>query len=194
MTRWRYACSKRLVAMLPGYACGVVVARGVANDEASHQLLTLLRDAERDARCLLASDALGVHPRVARWLSTSRHLTHPSTAMQALDSTVRQALLAEPMPAESAILAIRTILTLWHLAPVDVQPLVLGTRRPPTLDAGEVDLEASDIVYYLHRLPPLPLAELAGMCDEAVSLLEQFCGGTVRYEVLQRDGDGGEYV
>lgn len=48
-------------------------------------------------------------------------------------------------------------------------------------------LTTTAIEYNVDRLPPIPLAEVEHICQEACELVQRFCGGRVRYEILSRD-------
>ena len=48
-------------------------------------------------------------------------------------------------------------------------------------------LTTTAIEYNVDGLPPVPLAEIEDTCREIIGLVEHFCGGRTRYEILSID-------
>jgi DNA/RNA-binding domain of Phe-tRNA-synthetase-like protein len=63
------------------------------------------------------------------------------------------------------------------------------TRRW-TWRQGEHTIMRADttvVEFNVDGLPPVPVFEIDQACHEIMELIQQFCGGTVRYEILSRD-------
>ncbi|MBI5572698.1 MAG: cytoplasmic protein [Desulfomonile tiedjei] len=75
-----------------------------------------------------------------------------------------------PMPGEIIFVEGKTVMTrrwTWRQA--------RHTLIQPTTTAVEVNVDG---------MPPVPVAEVEEACREVIELIERFCGGTTRYEIL----------
>jgi DNA/RNA-binding domain of Phe-tRNA-synthetase-like protein len=50
--------------------------------------------------------------------------------------------------------------------------------------------ETTAIELNVDGLPPVPISEVEEICREAAALIERFCGGRIRYEILSEDNPG----
>jgi DNA/RNA-binding domain of Phe-tRNA-synthetase-like protein len=230
MTEIRYSISEEVFNQFPGYARGVVLARGVSNGESPSELIALLREAEAEVRERLDKDRLAEHPRIASWREAFRAFgSKPSKFRSSIEAMVRRVLSGNELPSINALVDIGNVLSLRYLVPTGGHAIdevkqdmtllpatgeevfvAFGSDETEHPDPGEIVFVEGQTVltrrwswrqanhtltlpstkaieFNVDGLPPVPESEVEGICQETTALVDRFCGGRSRYEILNQN-------
>ena len=114
----RYSIAAAVLDAFPGYARGVVVARGCRNSLANADLAALLRDVEAAVRTDSALDNVALHPGIAAWRAAfGRFGATPSKFPSSVEAIVKRARRGDALPYVNDLVAVGTYVTLKHLLP-----------------------------------------------------------------------------
>lgn len=227
MSQLHNSVSNEVFAKFPGYARGVIIARGVTNSESPAQLVELLRLAEASVRERIGHGDVTAHPRIAAWRDTFRSLgIKVSEFRPSIEAMARRVLNNHQLPSINALVDIGNVISLRHLVSVGGHDLgVMAqdvTLRPATGEEefvafgssqvehpapGEIVFAEGNTVltrrwcwrqanhtltlpattaieFNVDGLPPATLQDIELICQEAMELIERFCGGQARFEVI----------
>ncbi len=108
----------------PGYSRGVVWVTDATNSASPPALVALLREAEEGVRARVTGNP-AEHPRIAAWREAYRRFgAKPSEHRSAIEALTRRVLKPDTLPSINALVDIGTIVSLRHLLPAGVHPVV----------------------------------------------------------------------
>lgn len=114
----KYTIADEVFAQFPGYARGVVLARGVSNGSSPAELVSLLREAESSLMNEVDAEALATHPRIVSWRDAYRSFgVKPTKFRPSMEAMARRVLKKQEIPSINALVDIGNIVSLRHLVP-----------------------------------------------------------------------------
>jgi DNA/RNA-binding domain of Phe-tRNA-synthetase-like protein len=151
----RYTIDERVFRQFPGYVRGVVLAYDVNNYRSPPGLLTLLRDAEIQARHHFLQENVAEHPNIRSWREAYRTFgAKPAEFHSSIEAMSRRVLKGQKIPSINALVDIGNIISLRHLVPAGVHAIDVLTQdislRPATGEEEFVAYGMDTIEHPLH--------------------------------------------
>lgn len=120
----RYILAPEVLQQHPGYCRGVLWVTGAVNGPSPPALVALLREAEESVRQRVTGNP-AEHPRIAAWREAYRRFgAKPSEHRSAIEALTRRVLKPDTLPSINALVDIGTIVSLRHLLPAGVHPVL----------------------------------------------------------------------
>ncbi len=114
-----FTVQKELFDLLPDLTIGVVVATGVDNTRAPHEIETLLGQVIEEARKNFGAGKAQDHPRIKPWRTTFAKLgISGSKFPSSIESIARRILKADPFPRINPLVDLYNTLSIRYLVPM----------------------------------------------------------------------------
>ncbi|MDI9370367.1 MAG: hypothetical protein GX181_06025 [Synergistaceae bacterium] len=113
-----YTIADEVFEEFPGYARGILVARGLKNGPSPDELTGLLREAEGSLRSALGDGNPAEHPRIASWREAFRKLgMKPAEHRSSIEAMARRVIKGHELPSINALVDMGNVLSLRHVLP-----------------------------------------------------------------------------
>ena len=125
-----YSISEDIFQKFPGYSRGVVLAFNLKNGKSSEELVSLLRQEERNIRESLNAETLIEDPRIASWREAYRSFgTKPAKFRPSVEAMIRRVLQGHELPSINILVDIGNILSLRYLLPMGGHAIDVVTKN-----------------------------------------------------------------
>jgi DNA/RNA-binding domain of Phe-tRNA-synthetase-like protein len=115
----KYSILHEVFSKFPEYCRGVVIAHDIANGDSPEELITSLREAEKELSSQLTAENIATHPNMVSWREAYRSLgVKPTEYRPSMEALVRRVVKKDPLPAINRIVDLGNLLSIQNLVPI----------------------------------------------------------------------------